>query len=166
MKNMNTFKRRSLLFGSLLCILFIGVENGSSSSVEFKRLEFRKGYPEMGEPVDVSLRKLDRDQLYVLNSVVTALNARHDFGVKVAGHADSNECTGLECRSLSERRALIAYKWLQLHGLALCQLKGPIGESIDFSADPTASASRSNEDRQFNRRVQFNPFLTDGACSP
>lgn len=126
-----------------------------SHSLEFKKIYFPEGRPYKSESSKDLSNILDKKQLDNLDQLLGALKARPDIGVKVLGFVDMNECNPSACPDLSSRRARIVFDWLLEHGLSSKQLKGPEGLSTAWPLYNDAS----KEERVFNRRVDFDPFM-------
>lgn len=137
----------------MISLCFSGEVN--SHSIEFKRIYFLDGRPRKDESINDLPEILDKKQLSVLGQILEALKERPDIGVKVLGFADRNECAPSDCLDLSLRRARIVVDWLLSHGLPSVQLKGPEGMSTSWPLYKDAT----KEERIFNRRVDFEPYL-------
>lgn len=124
-------------------------------SLELKRIYFPDGRPRKGESVDDLPEILDKKQLADLEQILEALKERPDIGVKVLGFADRNECAPSDCSDLSLRRAKAVLDWLLNHGLPSVQLRGSEGMSTAWPLYKDAT----EEERLFNRRVDFEPYL-------
>ena len=121
-------------------------------SIDFKRIYFQEGRPRLSEANSDS--SFDQKQREVLQGLLDALKANPMLGAEIIGFADKNECLSSECHELSLRRAKVVFDWFIRHGLPAAQLKGPLGESIDWPLDGGETA----EGRALNRRVQLEPF--------
>lgn len=135
---------------------------GSGFSVDMQKIRFPDGRPFHSETADDLRKILSNENTLALESVLRALLERPDLGVEVMGFADKNECRPSDCRELSLRRAKVIFDWLKNNGVKASQLKGPKGESTDWPVDDAATESG----REFNRRVQFEPFLVKRSLLP
>ncbi|GMV27958.1 MAG: hypothetical protein AMXMBFR59_00830 [Rhodanobacteraceae bacterium] len=135
---------------------------GSDLSVDMQKVRFADGRPFHSEIADDLRKILSSEDTRALESVLRALLERPDLGVEVMGFADKNECRPSDCRELSLRRAKVIVDWLKSNGVKASQLKGPKGESTDWPVDDAVT----NSGREFNRRVQFEPFLVKTPSLP
>ena len=145
---------KTWLSALLFAIFTFGADFATSHSLEFKRIYFAEGRPKKTESSNDLSVILDRQQMENLQQILSALKERSDLGVKVLGFADKDECDASECSDLSSRRARAIFDWLLRHGLPAKQIKGPEGLSTNWPLYDGAT----NEERRFNRRVDFEPF--------
>ena len=135
---------------------------GNDLSVDMQKVRFPDGRPLHSETADDLRKVLSNDDTLALEGVLGTLLERPEIGVEVLGFADKNECHPTDCRELSLRRARVIFDWLKRNGVKASQLKGPKGESTDWPVDDAATKIG----REFNRRVQFEPFLVEISSLP
>ena len=127
------------------------------ASLDIKTIHFPEGKPLTAQTASDIDTVLDVEERRTLEAIRDALQQSPSLGVEVSGYADKNECSISECYTLSLRRARIILDWLSTHGVPEAQLKGPVGESVDFPLYEGATA----EERSFNRRVHFEAYTVE-----
>jgi hypothetical protein len=114
------------------------------------KILFQAKRPILGENIERAVRNLTID-MSSLKEASNFLKEHPGLRIEIIGFSDEAECAEPECKKLSERRALLVYKWLQLAGIPSSQLQGYEGlgktQPIDFS--------ETEVQRQNNRRVIF-----------
>lgn len=120
------------------------------ASFEFDVIYFRGGAPKprVGLMDSVTNEDYVRDSL---KGVADFLNSHKDLRVGVVGFSDKEECSGIECNEISERRALLVYKWLKSNGVNEDQLYAHMGRGIGDPVD----LSHTELQRQSNRRAEI-----------
>ena len=94
---------------------------------------------------------LDRRAVAALNEVLKVMRDNPEIVVRVEGHTDDREQqTVTELKTLSQKRADAARKWLEDHGIDAARLR-----SEGYGADRLVDTTGTADSRRKNRRVEF-----------
>ena len=127
------------------------------TSIELNRVHFKAGHPMPGESLDSAVLGPHDKQISLLKENVALLRSTPGIGAEVIGFSDANECSGVECRHLSSRRAQLVYRWLVDQGVPMSRLKVAEPGGSDWPVDNGAS----EQSRERNRRVQLEFLLLE-----
>lgn len=155
---------RKLLFAYLIILTStswavprVSADDGIGNlSIQFYKVEFKSGRPLSGDSIESSVVdfKLTEKNLSI---IVDSLKKIDKVEAEVIGFTDTKECSSLECKYLSLRRAKMVYSWLIRHGVPMSRLRGPTGGGNEWPIGD----NKTKVGREANRRVQFDLFLVN-----
>lgn len=139
---------------TLIIFLILSCCSRLSLATEFSidSVFFKEKKPSQTDDIKSSLFKYDvsiaalKNDVGAINSFVTK-----GYSVRVVGFTDNQECSGLECKTLSLRRAELIYRWMLENGVPKNRLLSPEGRG---SGEPVAD-NAIPEGRARNRTVGF-----------
>lgn len=115
-------------------------------------VQFKEGRPLSGYGIEASLHSPTNEIFDVLQYDLEIIEALPHIRFEVLGFTDDAECAGIECTTLSLRRATLVRNWLLSRGVSGNQLAEPIGHGSNMPIDDNSSDSG----RSRNRRVEIN----------